>query len=156
MIQKEKFDELEKKQNELRQKRNQLSEEQQKIQKEIDDIEIQKYDAERYVGKVIVVKKNISPTYNMKQYMIVDRVQRLYQGPRFYGKSFEICYSNNTKIGNSIYMYERSEVSAFSWASVDNIKTIDPEQLKKEINEFLNKFDYGNEMNKLKTHHGED
>lgn len=53
-------------------------------------------------------------------------------------------------------MYERSEVSAFSWQTVDNIKTIDPVQLKKEINEFLNKFDYGTEMNKLKTHHGED
>lgn len=154
MIEKKKFDELEKKQNELRQKRNKLSEEQQKIQKEIDEIEIQKYDAEKLVGKVIVVKRTLSPMYNVKQYMIVDRVERLFKGPRFYGKSFEICYSNNYKIGNSIYMYERSEVSSFSWQSVDDIKTIEPEQLKKEINEFLNKFDYGTEMNKLKTYHG--
>lgn len=156
MIQKEKFDELENRQNELRKKRNLLAEEQQKIQKEIDSIEVQKYDAEKFVGKVIVVKKTLSPTYNVKQYMIVDRVERLYKGPRFYGKSFEICYSNNTKIGNSIYMYERSEVSSFTWQSVDSIQTIDATQLKKEINDFLNAFDYGEEMNKLKTHHGED
>ena len=44
MIEKEKFDELQKKQDDLRLERNKLADEQQKMQKQIDEIEIQKYD----------------------------------------------------------------------------------------------------------------
>ena len=155
MIEKEKFDELQKKQDDLRLKRNNLADEQQKIQKQIDEIEIQKYDAERFVGKIIITKKMIGAVYVSTNYMIVDRVERLYKGPRFYGKSIEICFSNLAFIGNSICMYERSEYSGIAWSGVDAIDdTTTPEQLKVTINKLLNAFDYGNEVNKLKKKHG--
>lgn len=155
MIEKEKFDELQKKQDDLRLKRNNLADEQQKIQKQIDEIEIQKYDAERFVGKIIITKKMIGAVYVSTNYMIVDRVERLYKGPRFYGKSIEICFSDSASIGNSICMYERSEYSGISWSGVDAIDdTTTPEQLKATINRLLDVFDYGNELNKLKENHG--
>lgn len=155
MIEKEKFDELQKKQDDLRLKRNNLADEQQKIQKQIDEIEIQKYDAERFVGKIIITKKMIGAVYVSTNYMIVDRVERLYKGPRFYGKSIEICFSDSASIGNSICMYERSEYSGIAWSGVDAIDdTTTPEQLKATINRLLNAFDYGNNVNKLKENHG--
>lgn len=155
MIEKEKFDELQKKQDDLRLKRNNLADEQQKIQKQIDEIEIQKYDAERFVGKIIITKKMIGAVYVSTNYMIVDRVERLFKGPRFYGKSIEICFSDSASIGNSICMYERSEYSGISWSGVDAIDdTTTPEQLKATINRLLNTFDYGNDVNKLKENHG--
>lgn len=155
MIEKEKFDELQKKQDDLRLKRNNLADEQQKIQKQIDEIEIQKYDAERFVGKIIITKKMIGAVYVSTNYMIVDRVERLFKGPRFYGKSIEICFSDSASIGNSICMYERSEYSGISWSGLDAIDdTTTPEQLKATINRLLNVFDYGNEVNKLKENHG--
>ena len=155
MIEKEKFDELQKKQDDLRLKRNNLADEQQKIQKQIDEIEIQKYDAERFVGKIIITKKMIGAVYVSTNYMIVDRVERLFKGPRFYGKSIEICFSDSASIGNSICMYERSEYSGISWSGLDSIDdTTTPEQLKATINRLLNTFDYGNEVNKLKENHG--
>ena len=155
MIEKEKFDELQKKQDDLRLKRNNLADEQQKIQKQIDEIEIQKYDAERFVGKIIITKKMIGAVYVSTNYMIVDRVERLFKGPRFYGKSIEICFSDSASIGNSICMYERSEYSGIAWSGLDAIDdTTTPEQLKATINRLLNSFDYGNEVNKLKENHG--
>lgn len=155
MIEKEKFDELQKKQDDLRLKRNNLADEQQKIQKQIDEIEIQKYDAERFVGKIIITKKMIGAVYVSTNYMIVDRVERLFKGPRFYGKSIEICFSDSASIGNSICMYERSEYSGISWSGLDAIDdTTTPEQLKATINRLLNEFDYDNEVNKLKENHG--
>lgn len=155
MIEKEKFNELQKKQDDLRLERNRLADEQQKIQKQIDEIEIQKYDVERFVGKIIITKKMIGAVYVSTNYMIVDRVERLYKGPRFYGKSIEICFSDSASIGNSICMYERSEYSGIAWSGVDAIDdTTTPEQLKEIINKLLNAFDYGNEVNKLKTKHG--
>ena len=155
MIEKEKFDELQKKQDDLRLKRNNLADEQQKIQKQIDEIEIQKYDAERFVGKIIITKKMIGAVYVSTNYMIVDRVERLFKGPRFYGKSIEICFSDSASIGNSICMYERSEYSGIAWSGLDAIDdTTTPEQLKATINRLLNEFDYGNEVNKLKENHG--
>ena len=155
MIEKEKFDELQKKQDDLRLKRNNLADEQQKIQKQIDEIEIQKYDAERFVGKIIITKKMIGAVYVSTNYMIVDRVERLFKGPRFYGKSIEICFSDSASIGNSICMYERSEYSGIAWSGLDSIDdTTTPEQLKATINRLLNVFDYGNEVNKLKEKHG--
>lgn len=155
MIEKEKFDELQKKQDDLRLKRNNLADEQQKIQKQIDEIEIQKYDAERFVGKIIITKKMIGAVYVSTNYMIVDRVERLFKGPRFYGKSIEICFSDSASIGNSICMYERSEYSGIDWSGLDAIDdTTTPEQLKATINRLLNAFDYSNEVNKLKENHG--
>lgn len=155
MIEKEKFDELQKKQDDLRLKRNNLADEQQKIQKQIDEIEIQKYDAERFVGKIIITRKMIGAVYVSTNYMIVDRVERLFKGPRFYGKSIEICFSDSASIGNSICMYERSEYSGISWSGLDAIDdTTTPEQLKATINRLLDTFDYGNEVNKLKENHG--
>ena len=155
MIEKEKFDELQKKQDDLRLKRNKLADEQQNIQKQIDEIEIQKYDVERFVGKIIITKKMIGAVYVSTNYMIVDRVERLFKGPRFYGKSIEICFSDSASIGNSICMYERSEYSGISWSGLDAIDdTTTPEQLKATINRLLNTFDYGNEVNKLKENHG--
>ena len=155
MIEKEKFDELQKKQDDLRLKRNNLADEQQKIQKQIDEIEIQKYDAERFVGKIIITKKMIGAVYVSTNYMIVDRVERLFKGPRFYGKSIEICFSDSASIGNNICMYERSEYSGIAWSGLDAIDdTTTPEQLKANINRLLNTFDYGNEVNKLKENHG--
>ena len=155
MIEKEKFDELQKKQDDLRLKRNKLADEQQNIQKQIDEIEIQKYDAERFVGKIIITKKMVGALYVSTNYMIVDRVERLFKGPRFYGKSIEICFSDSASIGNSICMYERSEYSGIAWSGLDAIDdTTTPEQLKATINRLLNAFDYGNEVNKLKENHG--
>ena len=155
MIEKEKFDELQKKQDDLRLERNKLADEQQKIQKQIDEIEIQKYDVERFVGKIIITKKMLGAVYVSTNYMIVDRVERLYKGPRFYGKSIEICFSDSVSIGNSICMYERSEYSGIAWSGVDAIDdTTTPEQLKATINKLLNTFDYGDELNKLKENHG--
>ena len=155
MIEKEKFDELQKKQDDLRLKRNKLADEQQNIQKQIDEIEIQKYDAERFVGKIIITKKMIGAVYVSTNYMIVDRIERLFKGPRFYGKSIEICFSNSASIGNSICMYERSEYSGIAWSGLDAIDdTTTPEQLKATINRLLNAFDYGNDVNKLKEKHG--
>lgn len=154
MIEKEKFDEFQKKQDDLRLKRNNLADEQQKIQKQIDEIEIQKYDAERFVGKIIITKKMIGAVYVSTNYMIVDRVERLFKGPRFYGKSIEICFSDSASIGNSICMYERSEYSGIAWSGLDAIDdTTTPEQLKATINRLLNAFDYGNNVNKLKEKH---
>ncbi len=155
MIDKEKFDELQKKQDDLRLERNKLADEQQKIQKQIDEIEIQKYDVERFVGKIIITKKMVGAVYVSTNYMIVDRVERLFKGPRFYGKSIEICFSDSASIGNSICMYERSEYSGTAWSEIDTIDdTTTLEQLKATINKLLNSFDYGNELNKLKEKNG--
>lgn len=155
MIEKEKFDELQKRQDDLRLERNKLADEQQKIQKQIDEIEIQKYDVERFIGKIIITKKMLGAVYVSTNYMIVDRVERLYKGPRFYGKSIEICFSDSASIGNSICMYERSEYSGIAWSGIDAIDdTTTPEQLKATINKLLNAFDYGDELNKLEENHG--
>ncbi len=150
MITKEKFEELEKKQNELRKQRNKLADQQQEIQKQINEIEIQKYDADQYIGKIIVVDHKFGLMFKQTLYMIVDRVERLFKGPRFYGRTFDICYSRSSKIGNSIEMCERDETSAIKWEDVENIKVVTSEFLKDEINKFLSLFDYGEEMNKLK------
>ena len=97
----------------------------------------------------------IGAVYVSTNYMIVDRVERLYKGPRFYGKSIEICFSDSASIGNSICMYERSEYSGISWSGGDAIDdTTAPELLKATINRLLNAFDYGNDRNKLKEKHG--
>lgn len=156
MINKEKFIELQKKQDILRQERNFYSSKQQEIQKAIDEIEIQKYDVNKYIGKVLLVSKKTSPVYSQYRYMIVDRIERMYSGPKFYGKTIEICFSNNLKIGNSLYMSERSEWSEVKWEDVDKLDddNITPEAIKISINRLLNEFDYGEEINKLKTRHG--
>lgn len=150
MIPNEDFEKLSLKQDELRRMRNEYADKQQEIQKQIDEIEIQKYDAEQYIGKIILIKDNLGAVYHNYEYMIVDRVERLYAGPRFYGKSISITYSNSCKIGNSIQMWERSEYSSFSWKDVNTIKCVDPEKVKNQINTLLSNFDYGEEMNKLK------
>ena len=96
----------------------------------------------------------LGAVYVSTNYMIVDRVERLYKGPRFYGKSIEICFSDSAFIGNSICMYERSEYSGIPWSGVDTIDdTTTPEQLKTTINRLLNTFDYGDALNKLKPKH---
>lgn len=151
MIPNEDFEKLSLKQDELRRMRNEYADKQQEIQKQIDALEIQKYDAEQYTGKIILIKDNLGAVYHNYEYMIVDRVERLYAGPRFYGKSISITYSNSYKIGNSIQMWERSEYSSFSWKDVNNIKCVEPEKVKNQINTLLSNFDYGEEMNKLKT-----
>lgn len=151
MIPNEDFEKLSLKQDELRRMRNEYADKQQEIQKQIDALEIQKYDAEQYIGKIILIKDNLGAVYHNYEYMIVDRVERLYAGPRFYGKSISITYSNSYKIGNSIQMWERSEYSSFSWKDVNNIKCIEPEKVKNQINTLLSNFDYGEEMNKLKA-----
>lgn len=155
MIPNEDFEKLSLKQDELRKKRNEYADKQQEIQKQIDEIEIQKYDAEQYIGKIILVKDYLGAVYHDYVYMIVDRVERLYAGPRFYGKTISITYSNSVKVGNSIQMWERSEYCSFSWKDVDNIKCIEPQVVKRQINNLLNIFDYGEEMNKLKTNRKE-
>lgn len=151
MIPNEDFEKLSLKQDELRRMRNEYADKQQEIQKQIDALEIQKYDAEQYTGKIILIKDNLGAVYHNYEYMIVDRVERLYAGPRFYGKSISITYSNSYKIGNSIQMWERSEYSSFSWKDVNNIKCVEPEKVKNQINTLLSNFDYGEEMNKLKA-----
>lgn len=154
MLSKEEFEKLSLKQDELRKIRNDYADKQQEIQKQIDDIEIQKYDVERFVGKIIVIKDLLGALYHTYEYMIVDRVERLFSGPRFYGKTIGIVYSNAPKIGNSIQMWERSEYSGFTWNVVDAIKTVESEKVKHQINNLLSIFDYGEEMNKLKTMKG--
>lgn len=155
MLSEEEFEKLSSKQDELRKIRNDYADKQQEIQKQIDDLEIQKYDVERFVGKIIVIKDMLGALYHTYEYMIVDRVERLYSGPRFYGKTIAITYSNTSKIGNSMQLWERSEYSGFSWKGVDAIKTVEPEKVKRQINNLLNIFDYGEEMNKLKTNRKE-
>lgn len=156
MIDKEKFDELQAKQDILRQERNFYSSKQQEIQKLIDSLEIQKYDVNRLIGKLLLIDKRSGSTYSQYKYMIVDRIERLYSGPKFYGKLIEICFSNDLKIGNSLYMCERSEWSGIKWENVDELDdNITPESLKISINRLLNEFDYGEEINKLKTKHGQ-
>lgn len=150
MIPIEEFEKLSLKQDELREIRNEYASKQQEIQKQINDIEIQKYDVMQYVGKIILLKNDLGAVYHNYEYMIVDRVDRLYAGPRFYGKSISITYSNSYKIGNSIQMHERSEHYYFTWKDVDNIKVVEPLKVMKQINNLLNVFDYGEEMNKLK------
>lgn len=155
MIPIEDFEKLSLKQDELRKIRNEYADKQQEIQKQIDDIEIQKYDIMQYVGKIILLKDNLGAVYHNYEYMIVDRIDRLYAGPCFYGKSISITYSNSSKIGNSIQMWERSEYSSFTWKDVNNIKVVEPLKVKKQINNLLNIFDYGEEMNKLKINRKE-
>lgn len=156
MIDREKFDELQTKQDILRQERNFYSSKQQEIQKLIDNLEIQKYDVNKFVGKLLLIDKRSGSTYSQYKYMIVDRIERLYSGPKFYGKTIEICFSNDLKIGNSLYMCERSEWSGIKWEEVDMLDdNITPEFLKISINRLLNEFDYGEEINKLKTKHGQ-
>lgn len=156
MIDKENFDELQAKQDILRQERNFYSSKQQEIQKLIDNLEIQKYDVNKFVGKLLLIDKRSGSTYSQYKYMIVDRIERLYSGPKFYGKVIEICFSNDLKIGNSLYMCERSEWSGIKWEEVDMLDdNITPESLKISINRLLNEFDYGEEINKLKTKHGQ-
>ena len=156
MIDKEKFDELQANQDILRQERNFYSSKQQEIQKLIDNLEIQKYDVNRFIGKLLLIDKRSGSTYSQYKYMIVDRIERLYSGPKFYGKVIEICFSNDLKIGNSLYMCERSEWSGIKWENVDELDdNITPESLKISINRLLNEFDYGEEINKLKTKHGQ-
>lgn len=151
MIPIEEFEKLSLKQDELREIRNEYASKQQEIQKQINDIEIQKYDVMQYVGKIILLKDDLGAVYHNYEYMIVDRVDRLYAGPRFYGKSISITYSSSYKIGNSIQMHESSEHYSFAWKDVDNIKVVEPLKVMKQINNLLNIFDYGEEMNKLKT-----
>lgn len=155
MLSKEEFEKLSSKQDELRKIRNDYADKQQEIQKQIDDLEIQKYDVEQFIGKIIVVKDILGAVYHTYEYMVVDRVERLYSGPRFYGKTIAVTYSNSCKIGNSLQLWERSEYSSFKWDQVDSIETIEPKFIKRQINNMLNIFDYGEELNKLKTKHKE-
>lgn len=155
MLSKEEFEKLSSKQDELRKIRNEYAGKQQEIQKQIDDLEIQKYDVEQFVGKIIVIKDLLGAVYHTYEYMAVDRVERLYSGPRFYGKTISVVYSNSCKIGNSLQLWERSEYSSFKWDQVDSIETIEPKFVKRQINNMLNVFDYGEELNKLKTNHKE-
>lgn len=150
MISQEEFDKLSNRQNELRKQRNEYADKQQEIQREIDELEVQKYDAEQFVGKIVLCRDILGAVYHTYEYMIVDRVERLYAGPRFYGKSINITYSSSYKIGNSIQMWERSEWSGCTWDALYKLKTVDPEHVKNQINNLLYIFDYGEEMNLLK------
>jgi len=151
MLSKEEFEKLSSKQDELRKIRNDYADKQQEIQKQIDDLEIKKYDVEQFIGKIIVIKDLLGALYHTYEYMVVDRVERLYSGPRFYGKTISITYSDSCKIGNSMQLWERSEYNGINWEGVDAIKTVEPEKVKRQINNLLNIFDYGEELNKLKT-----
>lgn len=155
MLSKEEFEKLSSKQDELRKIRNDYADKQQEIQKQIDSLEIQKYDVERFIGKIIVIKDLLGAVYHTYEYMVVDRVERLYLGPRFYGKTISVVYSNSTKIGNSLQLWERSEYSSCKWDKVDSIEIVEPEKVKKQINNMLNIFDYGEELNKLRTKRNE-
>lgn len=64
MIDKEKFDELQAKQDILRQERNFYSSKQQEIQKLIDNLEIQKYDVNRFIGKLLLIDKRSGSNYS--------------------------------------------------------------------------------------------
>lgn len=152
MISKEEFKKLSSKQDELRKIRNMYADKQRDIQKEINDIEIRKYDVDKFIGKIIVIKDYIGDDYRTYEFMVVDGVERLYRGPKFHGKILSFVYSDNPDIGNSLQFYEHSEYNS-NWYGINSILTVEPEKVKKQINNMFNVFDYGEELNKLMTKH---
>lgn len=95
-------EEINKKQDELRKLRNKYSEKMLQCQKEIDNLEIDKYNANQYLNKWVKIKCEPMRKFINSQYFKVNRIDRLISGPKMYGTLITI----NKYYDDSPRMYE--------------------------------------------------
>lgn len=107
----------EEEQNKLRKERNELQKQIDAIQNRIDKLEIEKYDADKYLN--CYIKTEIGNTINI---MYVKKITRLYSGPRFTGPV--VIYHSYLKGDNVVSLYAECSISSISWKSLNNRVTI--------------------------------
>lgn len=107
----------EEEQNKLRKERNELQKQIDAIQNRIDKLEIEKYDADKYLN--CYIKTEIGNTINI---MYVKKITRLYSGPRFTGPM--VSHHSYLKGDNVVSLYIECSISSISWKSLNNSITI--------------------------------
>lgn len=127
----------EEEQNKLRQERNELQKQIDAIQNRIDKLEIEKYDADKYLN--CYIKTEIGNTINI---MYVKKIERLYSGPRFIGPA--VVYHSYLKGDNIVNLYAECSISSIPWKSLNNSVTIitkeEAVKLTRQYIEFVNFF----------------
>lgn len=127
----------EEEQNKLRKERNELQKQIDAIQNRIDKLEIEKYDADKYLN--CYIKTEIGNTINI---MYVKKITRLYSGPRFTGPV--AVYHSYLKGDNIVSLYTECSISSISWKGLNNSITIitkeEAAKLTKQYIEFVNFF----------------
>ena len=127
----------EEEQNKLRKERNELQKQIDAIQNRIDKLEIEKYDADKYLN--CYIKTEIGNTINI---MYVKKITRLYSGPRFTGPV--AVYYSYLKGDNVVSLYTECSISSISWKNLDSSITIitkeEAAKLTKQYIEFVNFF----------------
>ena len=103
--------------NKLREERNKLQDRISLIQKQIDELEIQKYDVNKYLNQYIRILYN-----NVVTIMYVEKVERLLYGPKFIGPRFS-QYLFDVK-SNALHIGRDDYFCAVAWNKVHKIVTI--------------------------------
>ena len=126
----------EEEQNKLRKERNELQKQIDAIQNRIDKLEIEKYDADKYLN--CYIKMEIGNTINI---MYVKKITRLYSGPKFTGPV--VTYHSYLKGDNIVSLYTEYSISSILWKNLDSsITIITKEEATKYVQEAVNDVNY--------------
>lgn len=127
-------EEINKKQDELRKLRNEYCEKMSQYQKEIDNLEIDKYNANQYLNKWVKIKCEPMRKFINSQYFKVNRIDRLISGPKMYGTliTFNKYYDGSPR------MYEVDYETCIQYIKWENLdKEIFIVEDTKDIRELL-------------------
>lgn len=123
--------EIEEKLKELREKRNNLSAEISKCQEEIDKLELEKYDTQRFLGKILDLSGYIR-IRSSECWLYVTSIERLIDGPRFHGTMIRVGKDMTGKI-TFVEVSVDSSVTK-KWEELEKLKI--EESPRKVINYF--------------------
>lgn len=133
---------IEKKLKELREKRNKLSDEVSKCQEEIDNLEIEKHNAQRFLGKILDLS-DIMMIWSCKVWLYVTSIERLFEGPRFHGTMIRVGKDMQGKI--TFIEVANNASRTKKWGELKDLKIEEsPEKVMKYFQESLKDIDLGN------------
>lgn len=139
---------IEKKLKELREKRNKLSDEVSKCQEEIDNLELAKYDTQRFLGKILDLS-DVMMVRSCKSWLYVTSIERLFEGPRFYGIMIRIGKDMQGKITFIDIANDASRTK--KWGELKDLKIEEsPEKVMNYFKDSLKNIDLGDTFNGLK------
>ncbi|MGM9533067.1 hypothetical protein [Intestinibacter sp.] len=119
------------KQDKLRKQRDELQKEVNAIQNRIDELEIEKYNADKYLN--CYIKTEIGNTINI---MYVKKITRLSSGPKFTGPVVE--YHSYLKGNNIVSLYTEYSISSIPWKNLGSrITIITKEEAVKLVNKYI-------------------
>lgn len=132
---------IEKKLEELREKRNKLSDEVSRCQEEIDNLELEKHNTQRFLGKILDLS-DIMMTRSCKVWLYVTSIERLFEGPRFHGTMIRVGKDMQGKITFVEVANEASRTK--KWGELDKLKIEEsPEKVMKYFQDSLMNMDLG-------------